>query len=63
MYNTDGSIGAARGAGVGIGYYKSFDDAFVSLKKLETIEPDEKNKQAYIDAFALWEKALQKSVE
>lgn len=63
LYNTDGSIGAARGAGVGIGYYKSFDDAFVSLKKLETIEPDEKNKQAYIDAFALWEKALQKSVE
>lgn len=63
LYNTDGSIGAARGAGIGIGFYKTFEDAFLSLKKLETINPDEKNKQAYVDAFECWKNALQKSIE
>ena len=28
LYNTDGSIGAARGAGIGCGYYKSEKEAF-----------------------------------
>jgi len=28
LYNTDGSIGAARGAGIGCGYYKSENEAF-----------------------------------
>lgn len=63
LYNTDGSVGAARGAAIGIGFYKTFEEAFLNLKKLETINPDEKNKQAYVDAFERWKKALQKSVE
>ncbi|HKM93746.1 MAG TPA: FGGY family carbohydrate kinase, partial [Prolixibacteraceae bacterium] len=40
LYNTDGSIGAARGAGVGSGYYETFAEAFGSLTKLATIEPN-----------------------
>jgi xylulokinase len=40
LYNTDGSVGAARGAGVGSGFYAGFTEAFANLKKLETIEPD-----------------------
>lgn len=63
LYNTDGSVGAARGAGIGIGFYKTFEDAFLSLKKLETVHPDEKNKDAYVEAFERWKKALQKSAE
>jgi len=47
LYNTDGSIGAARGAGVGSGYYKTFNEAFSNLKKLETIEPDNSKKEEY----------------
>ena len=35
LYNTDGSIGAARGAGIGCGYYKSAQEAFAGLKKWE----------------------------
>ena len=31
LYNTDGSIGAARGAGIGCGYYKSAKEAFPGL--------------------------------
>ena len=36
LYNTDGSQGAALGAGVGAGLYRSFKEAFTNLKKLET---------------------------
>ena len=54
LYNTDGSVGAARGAGIGIGFYKTVDDAFVNLKKLETIEPDVANAEAYQEAYARW---------
>ena len=58
LYNTDGSIGAAKGAGVGIKYYNSFDDAFSSLNKLVMIEPDIKNKDQYIEAYNSWFKIL-----
>ena len=37
LYNTDGALGAARGAAVGAGFYKSFDEAFKSLKRINEI--------------------------
>ncbi|HKK80867.1 MAG TPA: FGGY-family carbohydrate kinase [Prolixibacteraceae bacterium] len=58
LYNTDGSVGAARGAAVGSGYYKSFAEAFGSLKKLETIEPDTSKKAQYEDAYGSWKELL-----
>ncbi len=58
LYNTDGSVGAARGAAVGSGYYKSFAEAFGSLKKLETIEPDASKKAQYEDAYGSWKELL-----
>ncbi|WP_319501649.1 FGGY family carbohydrate kinase [uncultured Draconibacterium sp.] len=62
LYNTDGSVGAARGAGVGSGYYKSFNEAFGSLKKLETIEPDLKKKAEYEEAYGNWKNLLEKFI-
>jgi len=62
LYNTDGSIGAARGAAVGSGYYKSFAEAFGSLKKLDTIEPNLANKAAYQAAYAVWKQNLVKAI-
>ncbi len=62
LYNTDGSIGAARGAGVGSGYYKSFAEAFSNLNKLEVIEPDNINESAYIDAYNTWKTELEKVI-
>ena len=59
LYNTDGSVGAARGAGVGTGLYKSFNDAFVGLNKLEMIKPDEKLQPALKEAYQNWTKYLQ----
>jgi xylulokinase len=62
LYNTDGSIGAARGAAVGSGYYKSFTEAFGSLTKLETIEPNSSKKAEYEAAYGNWKALLQKFI-
>jgi xylulokinase len=63
LYNTDGSVGAARGAGVGSGYYKSFSEAFLNLKKLETIEPNKSKKTEYQDAYNNWKTELEKAIK
>ena len=62
LYNTDGSIGAARGAGIGSGYYQSAGQAFENLKKLETIVPGEKTKEAYEAAYESWKAELRKAM-
>ena len=58
LYETDGSAGAAKGAGIGAGIYKDHDEAFATLKKLAVIEPDETNRAAYLEAYAEWKKEL-----
>ena len=54
LYDTDGSVGAARGAGIGAGIYKSTEEAFASLKKIQVIEPQTGNIAAYKEAYARW---------
>lgn len=39
LYNCDGSVGAALGAGVGAGIFKTAKEAFIAAKPLKTIEP------------------------
>ncbi|MCQ2252383.1 MAG: carbohydrate kinase [Bacteroidales bacterium] len=60
LFNTDGSIGAARGAGIGAGIYKNPEEAFSNLKKVEITEPDVKNQQAYDDAYGAWKENLER---
>ena len=60
LYDTDGSVGAAKGAGMGCGIYKDHDEAFATLKKLAVIEPCEKDRDAYLSAYAAWKEALGK---
>jgi xylulokinase len=62
LYNTDGSEGAARGAGIGSGYYKNSSEAFSNLKKLEVIEPDNSKVAEYTDAYNKWESVLEKAI-
>ncbi len=62
LYNTDGSVGAARGAGIGSGYYKSEKEAFANLSKMETIEPDMKKQAAYEAAYENWKNELSKKI-
>jgi xylulokinase len=58
LYNTDGSQGAARGAGIGAGIYKGTEDAFVGLQPVKTIEPNAKLAQAYQEVYKRWENVL-----
>ena len=54
LCDTDGSVGAARGAGMGAGIYADHCEAFATLKKLQVIEPDTKNEAAYKEAYERW---------
>ncbi len=53
LYNTDGSQGAARGAGIGAGIY-TVKDAFTGLKTVKIIEPDKKIREEYLKAYEVW---------
>lgn len=59
LYDTDGSIGAARGAGIGSGLYKSFDEAFATLKKVDEIKIPEAEQVSYKEAYKAWKKELE----
>jgi len=58
LYDTDGAAGAAKAAGVGVGIYSSFNEAFASLKKMNVIEPNISMKNQYRDAYYRWKKQL-----
>ncbi|MBX2971139.1 MAG: carbohydrate kinase [Cyclobacteriaceae bacterium] len=61
LYNTDGAQGAARGAGIGIGYYKSHDEAFRTLSCKKSFEPNAQ--QAVVqDTFNQWKSILKKQI-
>ncbi len=54
LYDTDGSVGAAKGAGIGAGIYKDNIEAFATLERLAVIEPDMSKRQQYADAYGKW---------
>jgi len=59
LYNTDGSIGAARGAGIGCGYYKTDKEAFRGLDAVGVTEPDEAKLPEYEKAYERWKHYLE----
>jgi xylulokinase len=63
LYETDGSVGAAKGAGMGAGIYKDHDEAFATLKKLAVIGPDSHNEAAYKEAYERWKAVLKKELK
>ena len=56
LYDTDGSVGAAKGAGIGAGIYKDNTEAFATLEKLAVIEPA--HTAEYTDAYEAWKSRL-----
>lgn len=58
LFDTDGSVGAAKGAGLGAGIYSSTAEAFASLERLAVIHPDDAQADAYADAYARWKSLL-----
>lgn len=57
LYDTDGAVGAARGAGLGAGIYKDYDEAFATLRQLAVIEP-ETDATALRAAYERWKTYL-----
>ena len=59
LYETDGSVGAAKGAGIGSGIYKDSSEAFATLRLIETEKPVADTKP-YIEAYERWKKEMEK---
>ncbi len=62
LYNTDGAQGAARGAGIGVGYYRSPADAFVGLRTTRTVEPKNVMVDVYRDTYQRWLEVLERNL-
>lgn len=56
LYQTDGSVGAALGAGVGSGFYKHASQAFQNRKPLKLIQPS--NEALYQTLYEDWKAVL-----
>jgi xylulokinase len=56
LYNCDGSVGAATGAGIGAGIFASAKEAFQTFKPLKLIEPT--NSNLYNEFYDRWKSAL-----
>lgn len=62
LFDTDGSEGAAKGAGIGSGVYGSFEEAFESLSRISVIEPDQSKLDFYMDLYGKWNEILEKEI-
>lgn len=63
LYNTDGSLGAARGAGIGCGYYKTEKEAFAGLKSVGVTEPDKKISETYQEIYEKWKEIVVEAIK
>ncbi len=57
LYETDGAVGAAKGAGIGAGIYKDHNEAFTTLRHMATVKP-EADSAPYKAAYQKWVEAL-----
>ncbi|MEM1109749.1 MAG: FGGY family carbohydrate kinase [Planctomycetota bacterium] len=58
LYDTDGAVGAARGAGIGAGIYASPAEAFSTLQQVGLTEPDQAARAATHEAYRRWADCL-----
>jgi len=62
LYNTDGAVGAARGAGIGAGIYKGPEEAFAALRTIKKITPKAELTEIYADLYTKWKTELEKTI-
>src|SRR5664280_2150744 len=58
LYNTDGSVGAARGAGIGCSYYLTEKEAFKGLAAVSVTETDRLKSPDYEKAYLRWKEIV-----
>ena len=62
LFDTDGALGAARGAALGAGIYADAAEAFATLTKVATVQPDPEWKAPLDEAYARWKSELENSI-
>ena len=63
LFNTDGALGAARGAALGAGYYKTRGEAFAALRRLEVVEPAEADRETLEEGYRAWVREVEKRMQ
>lgn len=63
LFDTDGSLGAARGAALGAGLYASASEAFASLDRLGTVEREPSWSGALEEAYGRWLESLDRTLK
>jgi xylulokinase len=59
LYNTDGAVGAARGAGFGFKFYPRLQDCFRGMELIRRIEPDKHKTGPMQELYATWKAGLE----
>lgn len=59
LYNSDGSTGAARGAGIGCRYFSDEKEAFTGLEAVGVNEPDNSLSETYETRYQEWKELLE----
>ena len=60
LYNCDGSVGAALGAGIGATIYANEKEAFNNMQPIHFVQPTVAN--AYSDVYLKWKALLEKQL-
>lgn len=58
LFHTDGAQGAARGAGLGAGFFKNHQQAFSSLEQIEVVDPEVGEQKIYASVYEDWQREL-----
>src|SRR5690606_36055433 len=61
LYDCDGSVGAAIGAGIGVGYFKNTAEAFKNQQVLQVIQPTQT--ALYNDLYQDWKALLMQRLQ
>ncbi|MDE3143836.1 MAG: carbohydrate kinase [Bacteroidota bacterium] len=61
LYNCDGSVGAAIGAGIGAKIFSNEKEAFRQFKSIQTIEPT--HQEQYDELYHQWKQLLEKQIQ
>jgi xylulokinase len=60
LYNTDGAVGAARGAGYGVKFYQQVKDCFRGMEVIRKLEPEKSNSARTREIYERWKEEVLK---
>ncbi len=63
LYNSDGALGAARGAGFGTKYYTDFKTCFRGMEIVQQTDPETKESERIREVYEKWKEGLTKLIK